>query len=50
MTRYDGYFGATIFFLILQWVTALGRCVIRIFIVRKFGMDDVALLITLASL
>ena len=47
MAHYDHYFGATIFFIILQWITALGRCAIRIFIMRKFGMDDVAVLITL---
>ena len=48
--HYDGYFGAIIFFLILQWVTALGRCGIRLFIVRKFGIDDIALLVTLVCL
>ena len=44
---YDGYFGALIFFTVLQWVAALGRCAIRLGIVKNFGPDDWAMVVTL---
>jgi len=46
----SAYFGALLFFLILQWVLALGRCYVRLRIVRKFGWDDAAMVLTLVSL
>ena len=36
-------------FLILQWLAAMGRCAIRLLIVRRFGLDDIAMLVTLVS-
>lgn len=43
------YAGAVIFFIILQWLAAIGRVIVRVFYVKKFGWDDVALIVTLVS-
>lgn len=43
----SAYLSSIIFFLVLQWVMALGRCYVRLVIVRKFGWDDAAMVLTL---
>lgn len=44
------YAGAFIFLIALQWLAAMGRVVVRVFYVKKFGWDDVALLVTLVRM
>jgi len=43
----NGFVGALWFLLFLQSVTALGRLYVRTAIVQKFGLDDVAVILTL---
>jgi len=42
-----GFVEALFFLLVLQTVTALGRFYVRAAVVKKFGSDDVAVIITL---
>ena len=41
-----GFVGALFFLLVVQTVTALGRLYVRTAVVKKFGSDDVAVIMT----
>ncbi len=42
--------GVSLFFFALAWLTGLLRCYVRIFIVRKFKLDDWLALLALVSI
>lgn len=42
----NGFVAVLIFFVVLQLLTASGRLYVRIAIVKKFGWDDVAVVMT----
>lgn len=41
------YAGAVIFLIVLSWIASIGRIVVRTLYIKKFGWDDVFLIITL---
>ena len=45
----DSYDWAIVFFLVLQIVAAVIRVYVRAFLVRKFGADDIVMVLTLVG-